>query len=353
MNDDELAKDPLDKLSGQLRKAVGQNRHEMGGLRSIVSQMKKDRNRSVGLLSKKQQDLLQKQAKLLPAISMKRKSRKISNQVIPLSQEIIGLPMDSHIKPKLGSIGPNNSTQFNVLPPIRSGGNSTRELSSTEKEAKLRRISDYQKEFSSLQESLNNAHKFASSTPNEDIWHSVIKQNDYVHEEKLHKPNYRRLLQSLREKELRNDEKYSRTLSDELSMAGREKPRPYQKCQKPNNDIDTVGTDEKRKRTPEYIMSSINEVASVNAPLLGTLTNVEIYKMKESKKKKKNYWDIVRQNLGFITSMNKQNHSKYYEQLFQEIRKCRYIRKPRKRNPSTGQWYESGEESENEESNQL
>ena len=340
MNDDELTKDPLDKVSGQLRKAVGQNRHEMGGLRNIVSQMKKDRNRSVGLLSKKQQDLLQKQAKLLPAISMKRKSRKISSQVIPLSQEIIGLPMDSHILPKLGSIGPNNSTQFNVLPPIRSSGNSTRELSCTEKEAKLRRISDYQKEFSSLQESLNNAHKFASSSPNEDI-------NDYLREEKLHKPNYRRLLQSLREKEMRSEEKYSRSFSNELSIAGKEKVRPYQNFQKPNKNVDHVGLDNKRKRTPEYIMSSINEVASVNDPLKETKTNDEMHKSDENKKK--NYWDLVRQSLGFIASMNRQNHSKYYEKLFQEIRKCRYIRKPRKRNPSTGQWYESGEESENEE----
>ena len=347
MNDDELAKESLDRVSGQLRKAVGLNRHEMGGLRNIVSQMKRDRNKSMGLLSKKQQEFLQKQAKLLPAINLRRKSRKISNQVIPLSQENIGSSKGSSCSPKLGL---NSSTQFHVLPPIRTSGNSVRDSGATDSEAKLRRISDYQKEFSSLQESISNAHKFARSSSTESLSPVRDKRQNYLDEENIAKPNQRRFLQSLSETDEIFSGESSRQFSNELSRVGKEGLKTHRKSQKRVNDTNPVETDTRSKSSLKNTLpltSSIDEVALANKPFVEGINDSVIFE--EEEKEKKNYWGFVRERLGVIAAMNKKRHSQYLEQLYQEIRKCRYIRKPKKRNPSTGLWYESGEESENEE----
>lgn len=344
MNDDNLMKDSLDRVSGQLRKAVGLNRHEMGGLRNIVSQMKRDRNKSMGLLSKKQQEFLQKQARLLPAINAKRKTRKISNQVIPLSrQEGIGQVNEKIIFPKIGNSS-MNTTQFNILPPIRMNVNSTKDSTTTENEAKLRRISDYQKEISSLQESLNNAHRFASNdiaVPREG------EQKEHVLKSRAGDLSSRRYLHSLSETRESGDN--SKQLRKELT---RDSVKSNRKNQRLANDIDLIESETRTKaslKNIDRVMTiSIDEVAIANEPFMDK-DDDGVAHSEDEEVEKKDYWQIVREKLGFIATMNKQRHSQYLEQLYNEIRKCRYIRKPRKMNQSTGLWYESGEESGNEE----
>ena len=348
MNDDELVKDSLDRVSGQLRKAVGLNRHEMGGLRNIVSQMKRDRNRSVGLLSKKQQDFLQKQARLLPAINARRKSRKMVNQVIPLSQENIGLPKEKTNLPKLGHVVGSNSAQFSVLPPIRSSGSFTKDIPTTGNEAKLRRISDYQKEFSSLQENLSNAHKFASCTPIESQSPKMSNERGHSHEEKKGSFIIRRQLQSLSETDESSDG--SSHFDVESTRLGKDSGKTARKDQRFFSDNDLAQTNTQIKSslndTESSLSLSIDEVALANEPSEETKdSRVAYYEANE----KKDYWQIVRKQIGTIAMMNKKRHSQYLDQLYQEIRQCRYIRKPKKKNPNTGLWYESGDESENEE----
>ena len=327
MNDEEFTKDPMYKVSGQLRKAVGQNRHELGGLRNVVSQMKRDRNKSVGLLSKKQQEFLKKQSKLLPAISMKRPSRKTSSQVIPLSHKVASLPKHSHALPKLGIFGPTNTTQFNVLPPIRSDGKAVNEESSMESEAKLKRISEYRQECSSLQESLNNAHTFASGIRVENISFGVDRHKSQMYEERILNSTYRRFLQNQRGNEdiCGNYSRASNIMKDSSGYLS-------------NSDRVTNDTNP--------LESSSCETENLNKQLIEKNTRRKVYDVKESKKK--NYWGIVKQNLGYITAMNRESRRQYYEQLFREIRRCRYIRKPKRMNTDTGMWYESGEDSDGE-----
>jgi len=321
MNEDELPSDPFENVSGQLRKAVGQNRHEIGGLKSIISQMRRDRNKSVGLLSKQQQDFLQKQTRLLPAINFKGKSRTTSSQVIPLSHKAICSSKENHHRPEMCPI---TSTHFNVLPPIASGRNISRPLSLTDSQAKLRRISDYRKEFSSLQDSLNNAHRFASSSSSENL--------SNTHFLNTCKPSDLQFLQN----ENNVDFGYSDNFSKEFVYERKDNSKAYTKEQR-ITDVETI-----RRTKPGEAIAAVDHIAhrlmpEVNTTLVGEITE-------DNEGKQRNYWETVRQNLSVIAQMDKQSRSKYYDDLFQAIRRCRYIRIPKKKNHDTGVLYESEEE---------
>ena len=331
MNEDGLPNDPFENVSGQLRKAVGQNRHEIGGLKSIISQMKRDRNKSVGLLSKQQQEFLQKQTRLLPAINFKGKSRKTSSQVIPLSHKAICTSKENHHGPKMC---PNASTHFNVLPPITSGRNNTKPLSFTDSQAKLRRISDYRKEFSSLQDSLNNAHRFASSNSSENISHLLDQSKYRLDAGTGKKPNDLQLLQN--EKDF--DTGHLKNFSKEFVHEWKDSSKVYTKEQK----VTDIETGRRTKQTPGEAAAAFDHVTYKLTPEVHTTLVGEI--TENNKGKQRNYWETVRQNLSVIAEMDREGRNKYYDDLFQAIRRCRYIRIPKKRNPDAEVLYESEEE---------
>ena len=352
MQEEDISRDPLDKVSGQLRKAVGLNRHEIGGLRNVVSQMNRERNKSVGLLSKQQQDFIQKQARLLPALNARKKFKRAANQVIPLNQEPSGISAESQkvVSPKLGING-ISTAQFNILPPIRSSRRIKFD-SGVEGDAKERRISDYKKEFSSLQESINNAHRFAFGGGNES--HPPFEgkksktqntESDSVETRQRHKTNLHSLSEANENGNVGSKKLHNKDFSfHSKEVHGVRKHRKRSDETKPSPRDDTQVKTHKSEKTI-LINDEVDRVALANKPVDQIKENSIIYE--EEEVTKRSYWNVVRERLGLIAAMNKKRHSQYLEHLYEEIRKCRYIRRPKRRNPSTGLWYESGEDSDN------
>ena len=448
----DVVKDHLDKVSGRLRKAVGLNRHEVGGLRNAVTQMNRERNRSVGILSKQQQDFMQKQAKLLPAIGIdKRRTRKSSNQVIPLDINEAA----AQAREQQGSGGNSKgkaSNRYSILPPIhRLSRGHKLDSYTNETEAKQKRISDYQKEFSSLQESISNAYKFANSqVPAEDHgeedesaargsggsgerrneqrkhhWQQTLDSFEETDENGLKLNTLRSSQQQISSpRERTKEQRKSRTLqsfegtdknglklntlsssqqqtssqrtkeqrkprtslqsfeeSDEngklnsLSCSQQQKSSPRgstneqgkHRIQQALHSFEETGENSRKVNTSNcYEQLPKGDVKSLNTnTTVGEIDTQTAIKQHTSRVRDKeqpterqksmdeidrvaienepslmqqripyNHWNTVRGRLKSIASMNKKRHSQFLDQLYEDIRNCRYIRNPRRRKDS-------------------
>lgn len=367
MHGDDIIKDPLAKVSGELRKAVGLNRHEIGGLRDAMSQIKRERNKSVGLLSKQQQDFLQKQARLLPSLNAKRHSRRNSNQVIPLHNPLTVdpgiLPIESkrvRVQKETLFREVSSSSHFNVLPPIsRTTRNFSESAAYETKVNKQRRISEYQKEFSSLQESISNANRFSIKNRKNALFMSSNEFNSAKRETReaddvfQYPSNHKRPLQSLGEEdETENNEDYG-FLPMDLGRLSNNNAKRLDHTIKNNthtNDTNSGLDNDTRmrpqRRTTQTRISSIDEVARANNPPIEESESGDSDETSEDEVKK-NYWAIVRKNLKHVAAINKQKHNQYLEKLYEEIKHCRYIRKPIKKRTESGTEYESEDETDN------
>ncbi len=342
MQGNEVLKDALEKVSGRLRKAVGLNRHELGGLHNVVSQMKKERNRSVGILSKKQQDFIQKQTKLLPSLTMKntKRSRQTSNKVIPLD---VRKPFqDSQGSPK--GISTN---QYNVLPPIQDRMNRTHDGTSLTNDAKQQRISDYNKEYTSLQESINNAHKFAKTDSSgmlnvdSDLIEEAVREGS-----ESSNINTSFNLPKLKNPVTENIYTCNKTTSQQRPKLSREPEKRSSNLKDNNhkhfdvnstNEIDTRITCQ-RTQAPS-VFDAVDIVAVENSPPLEAHSD-------SAAGNSSSHWGIVRKRLRSIAMMNQKQrqHERYLTRLYEEIRQCRYIRNPRRKRAGGTSEYDSNDE---------
>ena len=368
MHGDDIIKDPLAKVSGELRKAVGLNRHEIGGLRDAMSQIKRERNKSVGLLSKQQQDFLQKQARLLPSLNAKRRSRKNSNQVIPLHNPLTGdpgiLPIESkrvRVQKETLFRDVSSSSHFNVLPPIsRSTRHSSESAAYESKVDKQRRISEYQKEFSSLQESISNANRFSIRNRKNALFMSsnefnVAKRETREEDDVFGYPsNHKRPLQSLGEEDENENEEHGFSskdhgrLSNNIAKSLDQPIKNNTHRSDTNSGLDNDTRTKAKRRTTQTRISSIDAVARANNPPIEESESGESDETSvDEEHAKKDYWDIIRKNLKRVAAINKEKHDQYLEKLYEEIRHCRYIRKPIKKRTESGTEYESEDEMDN------
>eukprot|EP00794_Sanderia_malayensis_P006958 gene6958-7740_t len=363
MQGDEVLKDALEKVSNRLRKAVGLNRHQIGGLNTVVSQMKRERNRSVGILSKQQQDFIQKQAKLLPALAANKKnrSRKTSNnKVIPLDvrHSLIDEQSPTTLKrqtPPTAAVTSKGiqKSQYNILPPIRkiSRGNApdqgTRGI-----EEKQRRISDYRKEFSSLQTSLNNAYRFTANGSSGDgealandspMGNHDTARQQIVDDKKLAKQLSlsRKPLQSFNEvDEEANSNSQPQLLHSQLSHQKRFGLKNLSKQHDSNSSIEIDTRIANVKRDVSAVKRERSEDQCDTHETMQRFEPVDVVAMENATAHEtansnidsgSSNWAIVRDKLRYISLMNRKQHDRYLEQLYNEIRNCRYIRKPRRR----------------------
>ena len=323
--DDSMLKDPLEKISGTVRKAVSLNRNEVGGLRNTVTQIKRDRHRSVSKLSKQQEAFLKKQTKLLPAlrfvsqVTSLQKSRRISrvNEVIPLHAEIHDQrstlqsrsPEPKPREPMTEPLPRKISTHpYRVLPPIRK--QSQHEKLGTEQIKKQRRMSEYQKEYSSLQQNLNNAHKFSqqrlgsSPTVNDSLNRSsdsgkhsspVFPDINEQHEIRIGNQTHA---------QQRNFRKFSPSFSTNARNERRDR-------------VLNTGS-----RFGREFRDAVDQVAAENSMQTKGMSSSA-----KPKRDAKGNWSLIRNRMRYLLLMEKRRESKYLDELFEEIRSCRYIRK--------------------------
>ena len=313
-------KDPLEKVSNSLRRAVSINKSKETDLRTTMNTIQRERRRSFNTWSLKQEKFLRAKQSLVPAMlfgqdpQMKRtkiddsKDNKTRQRRITLVRAVDPVSLAAANRSnspdnKLPSITTHKNdgrrkkkNKSEVLPPVITLANSSQFI---QENKRLRRTSDHRQPLSS----------FTSETSSREL------PQHYTYDERVHSDiasfpsgKKRHLPQSVNQSSLQ-PKKTPRVVTKEETI----QPEPM------------PGITEERSTSSQ---ASERSLTPMNTDLLPAISTTD---KEERNERAKGQWTKVRQSLEQTTDKKQRTDINKFSmmeltKLFEEIRECRYLR---------------------------
>ena len=325
-------RDPLEKVSNSLRRAVSINRSKETDLRTTMNTIQRERRRSFNTWSLKQEKFLRAKQNLVPAMLFDQASQaqttknaeaqqeenKLRKRRVTLVKAVSPVTLaaanrnrspDIDYPVKLPSITSNlkngarrkKKSKSKVLPPVITLANSSQFFQGSKK---ARRISDHRQSFVSFTSRDNDGETFVNVEKEKKKARKLSKI--FASDQKQH------YIPSL------SNQIYNGTVTDEDEIAREPMPDIVEErltSRQGSNESLRQDTDKK-----DFTYTSED-----SPPSTGTTDK------DESNQKGKGHWNQVRDSLGKITEKRKKTDINKFSmmeltKLFEEIRECRYLR---------------------------
>lgn len=314
-------RDPLEKVSNSLRRAVSINRSKETDLRTTMNTIQRERRRSFNTWSLKQEKFLRAKQNLVPAMSFgeasqaahastqqeenKPRKRRITlvKAVAPVTLEATNRnsspePLNYSVKlPSITSHLKNGAkrkkkSKSQVLPPVITLARSSQFF---QERKRARRVSDHRQPLVSVRETFENE------------------------EEKKKARKLSKIAALTSDKK----QQYIPPLSKQPYTNGTE----ADDNPKPMSDIAEERLTNSRQRSNETL-SDTKDLTHISEDSLSSTSTTE---NDESNQRAKSQWKKVRDSLGTITEKRKKTDINKFSmmeltKLFEEIRECRYLR---------------------------
>lgn len=305
-------RDPLEKVSNSLRRAVNVNKTRESDLRNKVSTLQRERRESMNTWSLKQEKFLKAKLKMMPAIRFDERRRNDDNfptRRVTLTRAV--KPMDSEEKantPKeaqsrKSSTGPSNLRSFskypNPLPPVFSSSVTTDEQPH----------GFYMQQAGKL-EKLSTSDHLLSTMPR------TRRVSDY-------RPSVHEYLYGNREEEQREAIRHKLSVHELQKSATLARKVSCYKTHKMGEITE--------ENTKENANNNEESMSTQDRWLIPSIANVLPKDHEQGNKKARERWRKIRESLSTIVNRQKKkdiSKMSLYEltTLFEGIRECRYLR---------------------------
>lgn len=328
-------RDPLEKVSNSLRRAVSINRSKETDLRTTMNTIQRERRRSFNTWSLKQEKFLRAKQNLVPAMLFdeasqtqttknankqqeenKPRKRRITlvKAVSPVTLAAANRSRSPEVNNplKLPSITSDlkngtrrkKKSKSQVLPPVITLAKSSHFFQESKK---TRRISEYRQPYVSFTSGDSDRETFENAEKEKKKARKLSKIAVFAADQK------QRYIPSL------SHQLYSKTVADDTEDEIDEKPMP---------DIAEEGLTSSRQGSNEPLTPNSDEK---NLTREDSLSSTDTTDKDGSKQRAKGQWKKVRDSLGTITEKRKKTDINKFSmmeltKLFEEIRECRYLR---------------------------
>lgn len=347
-------RDPLDRVSNSLRRAVSINKCQETDLRSTMNTIQRERRRSVNSWSLKQEKFLRAKQKLVPALKLEQSSRRPSQaqsmensaRCLTLAREVSPVSM-SGVKygTKMPSNSPYSQTTFdrpnasgNSLPPLKIPGRKAKQFRPVGLAAPIAAICNqlFQEPLAPTESQLRRArrvseYKAAMST---DRWNETLQRRvrRFTEHRGSQKGNQGSISERNRKKNTERSGEKNVPSSSNTNLLS-----PFENISRTEGRhnksmLDLLENLDKKENNfdPSNRHRTLGERDNSNvAELLPPLTGSRFPEGGDSKAKGK--WTKVRQSLKTLTCQSQQKDISKMSlaemtRLFEEIRECRYLR---------------------------